>query len=41
MPKGVIIAMLTPMKENEEINEKMLKKMINRSIEAGLHGIFY
>ena len=39
-PEGIVVAMLTPMDEREDIDENMLQKLINRNIEAGLQGIF-
>lgn len=38
--KGVIVANLTPMNEDETINEKELRNQVNRQIDNGIHGIF-
>jgi 4-hydroxy-tetrahydrodipicolinate synthase len=38
--KGIIAAMLTPMYDDERINEEELRRQVNRQIEAGLHGLF-
>ena len=38
--KGIIPPILTPMNEDESINEKELRHQVNRMIEAGVHGIF-
>lgn len=38
--KGIITAIITPMKEDESINEQELRNQVNRQIEAGVHGIF-
>ena len=38
--KGIIPAIITPMKEDESINEQELRNQVNRQIEAGVHGIF-
>ncbi|MDK2897664.1 MAG: 4-hydroxy-tetrahydrodipicolinate synthase [Candidatus Atribacteria bacterium] len=40
IPQGVLPAMVTPFKENEELNEQALHKLINYLIENGVHGIF-
>lgn len=40
IPKGVLPAMITPLKENGEVNEKELRKLINYLINGGMHGIF-
>lgn len=39
-PKGVIVPIITPMNEDESINEPELRKQINRLIDAGIYGIF-
>ncbi len=39
-PKGVIVPLITPMHEDESINEEALRAQINRQIEAGIYGIF-
>ncbi len=38
--KGIIPAILTPMKEDESINIEMLRQQIERMIEGGVHGLF-
>ncbi len=37
---GIIVPIVTPMDEEEQICEKELRKLINRLIDAGVHGIF-
>ena len=37
---GIIVPILTPMKENGDVNLEALKPEIDRLIEAGVHGIF-
>ena len=38
--KGIICPLLTPMYEDESINEKELRNQVNRLINAGIHGLF-
>jgi 4-hydroxy-tetrahydrodipicolinate synthase len=38
--KGIIPPILTPMNEDESINERELRHQVNRMIDAGVHGIF-
>jgi len=38
--KGIIVPILTPMHEDETINEQELRRQIERLISAGVHGIF-
>ncbi|MCR5346723.1 MAG: 4-hydroxy-tetrahydrodipicolinate synthase [Fretibacterium sp.] len=38
--KGIIPPILTPMNDDESVNEKELRHQVNRMIEAGVHGIF-
>ena len=38
--KGIITALLTPMYDDESINEQELRNQINRQIKAGVHGLF-
>ncbi|WFR58321.1 4-hydroxy-tetrahydrodipicolinate synthase [Anaerocolumna sp. AGMB13025] len=38
--KGIIAPIITPMNEDESINEKELRNQVNRLINAGIHGIF-
>lgn len=37
---GIIPPIVTPMNEDESINEKELRNQVNRQIEAGVHGLF-
>lgn len=38
--KGIIAPILTPMDENENVNETELRNQVDRLIGAGIHGIF-
>lgn len=38
--KGVIVPLLTPMNDDETINEKELRNQVNRQIESGIHALF-
>jgi len=38
--KGIITPVITPMTEDERINERELRVQVNRQISAGIHGIF-
>jgi 4-hydroxy-tetrahydrodipicolinate synthase len=38
--KGIIPAMVSPMYDDERINEQELRNQVNRQIEAGVHGLF-
>lgn len=38
--KGIIVPVITPMREDESIYEEELRFQINRLINAGVHGIF-
>ncbi|HZK38532.1 MAG TPA: 4-hydroxy-tetrahydrodipicolinate synthase [Clostridia bacterium] len=38
--KGIIVPILTPLHEDESINETELRNQVNRLIKAGVHGIF-
>ena len=38
--KGIIPPILTPMDEEENVNDKELRNQVNRLIGAGVHGIF-
>lgn len=38
--RGIIPPIVTPMNEDESINEQELRNQVNRQIEAGAHGIF-
>lgn len=39
-PEGIIPAMVTPMTEDDCVNEQELRRQINRQINAGVHGLF-
>ena len=39
-PKGIIPAMVTPLKETGHINEASLRKLTNHLIDGGVHGLF-
>ncbi|MDO4838695.1 MAG: 4-hydroxy-tetrahydrodipicolinate synthase [Clostridia bacterium] len=38
--KGIIVPIVTPMTDDEEINTDELKRQVERMISAGIHGIF-
>lgn len=38
--KGIIVPLITPMNNDETINEKELRNQVNRQIENGIHGLF-
>ena len=38
--KGIVVPIITPMNEDETINEQELRSQVNRMIENGIHGIF-
>lgn len=38
--KGIIPPIVTPMNEDESVNEEELRRQVNRLIEAGVHGLF-
>ena len=38
--KGIIVPILTPLHEDESVNETELRNQVNRLIKAGVHGIF-
>jgi len=38
--EGIIAAMITPMKEDEDIDLDSLRVLVNRLISAGVHGLF-
>lgn len=38
--KGIISPIVTPMLEDESINEKELRNQVSRQIDAGIHGLF-
>jgi len=39
-PKGIIPAMVTPIDEKGEVNEVVLRKLVDYLIEGGVHGLF-
>lgn len=39
-PKGIIVPLVTPMTEDEKINEKELRIQVNRMISEGISGLF-
>lgn len=39
-PEGIITALVTPLTEDERINEAELRAQVNRQISAGVHGLF-
>ena len=39
-PQGIITPLVTPMHENEKINEQELRVQVNRLIAAGIDGLF-
>lgn len=39
-PKGIITPLVTPMNEDEKINEKVLRAQVNRMIDSGIEGLF-
>lgn len=38
--KGIIPPIITPMNEDESVNEAELRRQVNRLVEAGVHGLF-
>ena len=40
IPKGIIVALVTPLTDEYKINESGLRKLINYVIDGGVHGIF-
>jgi len=38
--KGIIPPIITPMNEDESVNEQELRNQVNRQIKAGVHGLF-
>jgi 4-hydroxy-tetrahydrodipicolinate synthase len=38
--KGIIPPIITPMNEDESVNEEELRRQVNRQIEGGVHGLF-
>lgn len=39
-PEGIIPAMVTPFTPSEEINEPVLRQLVKRYVDAGVHGLF-
>lgn len=40
VPKGILPAVVTPFNENEHINEKALRALVDYVIDNGVHGLF-
>lgn len=40
VPKGIIPALITPLTSDGKLNEKALKKLLNFTIDGGVHGVF-
>jgi 4-hydroxy-tetrahydrodipicolinate synthase len=40
VPKGILPAVVTPFSENEHINEKALRALIDYLVDNGVHGLF-
>lgn len=40
IPKGIIPALITPLTNDEKLNEKALRKLLNFTIDGGVHGVF-
>ncbi|WP_294364869.1 dihydrodipicolinate synthase family protein, partial [uncultured Clostridium sp.] len=38
--KGIICAMITPLDENQNINEKATRELIDYLIDRGVYGLF-
>jgi 4-hydroxy-tetrahydrodipicolinate synthase len=38
--KGIVPALITPMSENEEVDEAGLRTLVDRLIDTGVHGLF-
>ena len=38
--KGIICAMITPLDENQNINEKVTRELIDYLIDRGVYGLF-
>jgi 4-hydroxy-tetrahydrodipicolinate synthase len=38
--KGIIVAMVTPLKKDESLDEEGLRELVNYFIDGGVHGIF-
>lgn len=39
-PRGILPAMVTPLNDREEVNEKALRSLVDFLIDSGVHGIF-
>ncbi|OFW46747.1 MAG: 4-hydroxy-tetrahydrodipicolinate synthase [Actinobacteria bacterium RBG_13_35_12] len=39
-PKGIIPPIVTPLDENENVNKKVISRMVNYLIKGGVHGLF-
>ncbi len=40
LPKGIIIPLITPFKENGEVDLEMTKELVTFNVNAGVHGLF-
>jgi len=40
IPKGIITPMITPFEQNEELDHKVLKNIVDHLINEGVHGLF-
>lgn len=40
IPKGIIPPVVTPLTDDGQINEKVLRQLINHFIDSGVHGLF-
>lgn len=40
IPKGIIPPVITPLTDDGQINEKVLRQLINHFIDSGVHGLF-
>ncbi len=39
-PRGILPAMVTPLNDREEVNEKALRSLVDFLVDSGVHGIF-
>ena len=39
-PKGVIPALITPLTQDEQVNEQALRKLLRYVVDGGVHGVF-
>ncbi|MDF2614235.1 MAG: dihydrodipicolinate synthase [Clostridia bacterium] len=40
IPKGIIPPIITPLTDDGQVNEKVLRQLINHFIDSGVHGLF-